>query len=607
MNAPSVKRQLAIAFASLAATVLLISAWGLYGIGQVNKRFTDYLNGASARRDLVLEARVMTNRRAIAVRDMVVVKTEADLASSKAMALDAHKALADLLVQLKRDVSAADVSEKERQQVERILQVEATYNPVAARIVELAASGQREQAMDLMTRECRPLLASLLSALQDYSKNVTDEGLAIEKASDEAYASQRRWMLLFCGLAVVGASLLGWVITRRLMASLGTEPAVLGEVAGRVAHGDLRPVEGAATAPAGSVLFSMGEMQQQLLSLIQQVRSSAGDIATASAEIAHGNSDLSSRTEEQASTLEETAASMEELSATVRQNADNARQANQLAQGASEVATKGGDVVSRVVETMRGINDSSKRIADITGVIDSIAFQTNILALNAAVEAARAGEQGRGFAVVASEVRSLASRSAEAAREIKSLIGVSVERVAEGSTLVDHAGTTMQEVVAAIHRVTDIMGEITAASVEQSAGVTQVGTAVSKMDRTTQQNAALVEESAAAAASLQRQAEKMVEAIAVFRTGDETATAMPISVAPAVMAERVIARASAATAVKSGAGGAPNAAGRTQSAARSAAPAVRSSAEPAPRVPSPAKPAAVAAAAQGNDDEWTAF
>jgi methyl-accepting chemotaxis protein len=245
------------------------------------------------------------------------------------------------------------------------------------------------------------------------------------------------------------------------------------------------------------------------------------NVATASAQIAQGNQDLSGRTEQQASALQQTAATMDELGSTVRNNADNAAQANQLALGASSVAVKGGAVVGQVVETMKGINDSSRKIADIIGVIDGIAFQTNILALNAAVEAARAGEQGRGFAVVASEVRSLAQRSADAARQIKTLITASVERVDQGTALVGQAGKTMDEIVGAIQRVSDIVGEISSASAEQSSGVAQVGQAITQMDQTTQQNAALVEESASAAMSLQQQAQQLVQAVAVFRLSRE--------------------------------------------------------------------------------------
>jgi methyl-accepting chemotaxis protein len=283
----------------------------------------------------------------------------------------------------------------------------------------------------------------------------------------------------------------------------------------------------------GQLLDAMRNMQAALGQVVGAVRGNAESVATASAQIAQGNQDLSSRTEEQASSLQQTAASMEQLGSTVRQNADNARQANQLAQGASEVASKGGEVVAQVIDTMRGIQGSSQKIADIIGTIDGIAFQTNILALNAAVEAARAGEQGRGFAVVAGEVRTLAQRSAEAAKEIKRLITASVEQVESGSALVDQAGTTMNEVVSAIRRVTDIMGEISAASAEQSQGVIQVGEAVGQMDQVTQQNAALVEESAAAAESLKQQSRQLVEVVAVFklagRNQSEVSAARPAS------------------------------------------------------------------------------
>jgi methyl-accepting chemotaxis protein len=279
------------------------------------------------------------------------------------------------------------------------------------------------------------------------------------------------------------------------------------------------------------LLVALKEMQSSLVALVHSVRQGSQGVATASAEIAQGNHDLSERTEQQASALEETAASMEELGSTVKQNADSARQANQLAMAASAVAIKGGDVVGQVVQTMKGINESSRKIADIISVIDGIAFQTNILALNAAVEAARAGEQGRGFAVVASEVRSLAGRSADAAKEIKMLINTSVERVEQGSVLVDQAGVTMAEVVSSIRRATDIMGEISAASSEQSLGVSQVGEAISQMDRVTQQNAALVEEMAAAASTLKAQSDDLVQIVEVFKLGanQESTSSLPMS------------------------------------------------------------------------------
>ena len=322
---------------------------------------------------------------------------------------------------------------------------------------------------------------------------------------------------LLVAVAAVGLVLLFY---RLVLRSIQVPVEGCTALAQQIARGDLASSERAGMRrndSIGDLEQALADMQDKLADVVGTVRQNADGVARASAEIAQGNSDLSSRTEQQASALEQTAASMEELSGTVRQNAENARQGNLMARKASDVATRGGEVVADVVGTMRGINEASRRIADIIGVIDGIAFQTNILALNAAVEAARAGEQGRGFAVVAAEVRNLAGRSAQAAREIKALIADSVQRVEQGSTLVDQAGVTMAEVVGAIREVTDIMGGISSASSEQSTGVAQVGEAVTQMDHATQQNAALVEESAAAAESLRMQAQHLVQAVAVFR------------------------------------------------------------------------------------------
>jgi len=349
---------------------------------------------------------------------------------------------------------------------------------------------------------------------------VDSQKAKVDKAGHEADAvvAQARNLMIGLGVAalLLGAAL-AFLITRSLVRQLGGEPAYAAEVVQRIADGDLTAHVETQPGDSTSVLAAMKAMRDKLAQVVGGVRDNAEAVASASGQISQGNNDLSSRTEEQASALQQTAASMKQLASTVRQNADNAVQGNQLALTASTVAARGGEVVGQVVQTMKGINDSSKKIADIISVIDGIAFQTNILALNAAVEAARAGEQGRGFAVVASEVRSLAQRSADAAKEIKGLITASVERVEQGSALVDQAGSTMTEVVQSIRRVTDLMGEISAASNEQSAGVAQVDQAVNQMDQATQQNAALVEESAAAAGSLKSQAQQLVGAVAVFK------------------------------------------------------------------------------------------
>lgn len=358
----------------------------------------------------------------------------------------------------------------------------------------------------------------VLEFLSFQRKSIDDIALSIQKANDRSF---NQLVLLGICLVALGA-VCAFIISRSITHPL--KSAV--DVATKVAAGDLTTsVSASSKDEIGDLMHALREMNGGLRKIVEDVKRGTDMIATASSEIAAGNVDLSSRTEQQASSLEETASSMEELTSTVRQNSDNARQANQLAITASDVAVKGGHVVSQVVDTMGSINESAKKIVDIIGVIDGIAFQTNILALNAAVEAARAGEQGRGFAVVASEVRSLAQRSSAAAKEIKLLIGDSVEKVDIGAKLVDQAGTTMDEVLTSIKRVTDIMGEITAASQEQSAGIEQVNQAITQMDQVTQQNAALVEEAAAAAASLQDQATALAGVVSTFKLGNEVQSA----------------------------------------------------------------------------------
>ena len=379
--------------------------------------------------------------------------------------------------------------------------------------VEALRSNDLEGAKKIVFEKIRPLyepVSTGINALMQLQ-------LEVSKVEFDAAVSRYERIRLLAICAIVTGLLFAIIFGMALVRGINKSLQQALEAAYAVAQGDLSKtihVEG--KDEISQLLHALIEMQSSLGNVVATVRQESEGVATASAQIASGNHDLSARTESQASALEQTAASMEELSSTVKQNADNARQANQLALNASTVAVRGGNVVAQVVETMKHINDSSNRIFDIISVIDGIAFQTNILALNAAVEAARAGEQGRGFAVVASEVRSLAGRSADAAKEIKSLITASVERVEQGNALVDQAGVTMTEVVGSIRRVTDIMGEISAASTEQSLGVSQVGEAVVQMDQVTQQNAALVEEMAAAATSLKSQAQELVQTMAGF-------------------------------------------------------------------------------------------
>ena len=412
--------------------------------------------------------------------------------------------------------------------------------------------------------------------------------IAADSAATSAHAAseaQRATIVSIVLMLVVGAAgvVVGVLFSRRIIKPV--DHAL--QLARRIADGDLTThVKANGDDEIAQLLKALSAMQGSLSGVVGNVRSNSESVSTAASEISQGANDLSQRTEEQASALQQAASSMEQLGSTVRQNAENALSANQLALGASTVARKGGEVVGEVVDTMKGINDSSRRIVDIIGVIDGIAFQTNILALNAAVEAARAGEQGRGFAVVASEVRSLAQRSADAAKEIKQLISASVERVEHGTALVDRAGVTMTEIVSSIARVTDIMGEISAASSEQSNGVGQISQAIAQMDQATQQNAALVEESAAAAESLRDQAQQLVQVVAVFRLDGVEGAAKPRLAAPVARVTATQPKPKAFTP------------------ARKPAPAARPAVAPvAAAAPAPAP----ALAAAGASDDWESF
>ena len=513
--------------------------------------------------------------------------------------------------------TSAAISESQKK-IESLLRIEedirlfkgldshrAAYRNLRTALMQQSANG--DHVADRVESELKPLddaYDQALGQFADYQLKVYTEtretALAQVRQSQIMLASVAGITLL---LGIWGAWALGRSITRPLHQAVG--------IADEIAHGNLtQSFTISGRDETATLLTSLHEMQAKLASIVAGVRQNADSVANASAEIAQGNNDLSARTEQQASALEQTAASMEQLGATVRQNADNAAQANQLAMNANDVANQSGGVVEQMVSTMREIEDSGQRIAAIIGVIDSIAFQTNILALNAAVEAARAGEQGRGFAVVASEVRALAGRSAEAAKEIKTLIDTSVQRVGHGTQLADQAGHSMQEMINAIGRVTDIMAEISAASREQSSGVSQVGEAITQMDRTTQQNAALVEESAAAADNLRSQAVQLVQAMAFFQV-NEGGTARP-GPAAAQAAPRPSAKPIAAPAINSG-----KVEKKLANSPKTIAPTAPKKAAPTAPTPAPAtaltapkpKPAAKAPSkpATSNEDDWETF
>ncbi len=511
MNNLKISTRLMLLLGSLAFMLVAIGLTGLSGISQSNAALKSVYEDRTIPMGQLgdVQHQVLLNRLAIAnsVLDPtpeILTKSIADVGNNLGTLQKTWDAYMATYLTPEEAVVAKKFNEDRTRFVQEGLQ------PAVAALRANDVQG----AHRLILEKIRPLAVPVETGVEALMDIQLKEAKAEYTAAEARYSTTRTWSISAIVAGVLLAALFGLSLIRSISRAL--REAL--EVANAVAQGDLsHSIRLDGKDEVGQLLLAMFDMQVSLSKVVTTVRQGSEAVATASAEIAQGNHDLSARTENQASALEQTAASMEQLSATVKQNADNARQANQLAMSASDTAIQGGEVVTQVVQTMSHINDSSKRIFDIISVIDGIAFQTNILALNAAVEAARAGEQGRGFAVVASEVRSLAGRSAAAAKEIKTLIGASVERVEEGSRLVDQARLTMGEVVNSIIRVTDIMGAISAASTEQSLGVSQVGEAVMQMDQVTQQNAALVEEMAAAASSLKAQAHELVETVAVFK------------------------------------------------------------------------------------------
>ncbi|ADV01445.1 HAMP domain-containing protein [Alicycliphilus denitrificans] len=506
----TVRTRLALGFGLMALMIILMGAVALFETRAMHDDLRAVVRDQYPKISQLRDIKDLLGTNEVALNSMLHDRDAARIDRQVAAVLETRKRIGERLNTLQTLIT----SERGKAGMERFKGPRAQYIDLQNRYIEAIKAGRTDDARAIVIDQIPAVRATYHDILNDliHEQN-RDMDASIEAATGAVRSIQ--WAI---GLTTAAALVLALLMARWIIRAITRPISEAVTIADAVAAGDLtHTIEAKGSDETAQLLRALQRMQEGLVRVVRKVREGSESVATASAEIAQGNQDLSARTEAQASALEETAASMEQLGATVRQNADNARQANQLAQGASTVAVQGGTVVAQVVETMSGINDASRKIADIIGVIDGIAFQTNILALNAAVEAARAGEQGRGFAVVAGEVRSLAQRSAEAAKEIKQLITDSVQRVEQGSQLVDRAGATMQEVVGSIRRVTDIMGEISAASGEQSAGVSQVGEAVTQMDQVTQQNAALVEEMAAAASNLNHQAQDLVQAVAVFK------------------------------------------------------------------------------------------
>nr|WP_036237704.1 methyl-accepting chemotaxis protein [Massilia sp. JS1662] len=520
----TIGKRLAFGFGSVLALMAVLAGLAIHRVGQIDDILIHINDVNSVKQRYAINFRGSVHDRSIAIRDVVLAATGATA--------QRH---ADLIKKLDDDYqrSAApldqlfaargDILPEEKQALAAIKDIEARTQPLIAKLVALRQADNTAEATVLLDKQAGPAFVEWLASVNrliDLEEKLNNDAAAQARALSHSFFA---WMLAILAIAAAAGAAAAWFISHGLLRQLGGQPDYAVGIAGAIAAGDLSvPIETRAD-DRSSLLYAMKGMRDSLVNIVSQVRAGTLTIANASTEIAAGNQDLSERSERQAGTLEETASSMEELTGTVRQNADNARQANTLAESASSVAQRGGAVVAQVVQTMASINDSSKQIAEIISVIDGIAFQTNILALNAAVEAARAGEQGRGFAVVAGEVRSLAQRSAAAAKEIKTLISDSVAKVDDGAKLVDEAGSTMEEIVTSVKRVTDIMGEISLASQEQSAGIEQVNRAIGQMDEATQQNAALVEQAGAAASALQDEAANLARLVSIFKLDTQAA------------------------------------------------------------------------------------
>ncbi|MEO0004089.1 MAG: hypothetical protein RLZZ22_1781 [Pseudomonadota bacterium] len=502
-----------MAFGSILLLMVLLSLMAVHNLTGLRSDLDKVVNDNNVRMEYSNSMLNAIDEVRVRLRNVVLATDENDLREQQAKLNQEH----ETYERAHRALMATPSSQKGQVLRDQINAAAAVARPLNTQVLELGLANRNQEALALLLEKAAPATDVWIGLLEQLLQLQKQRNAQANQDSQAASQQALAWLIGGNLFGIALTVLLGVLVARSITGQLGGEPRTASELARSIARGDLSVKVELRPGDDSSMMAYFQLMTESLSRVVSQVRQNAESVASVSTQIAQGNSDLSQRTEEQASSLEETAASMEELGGAARQNADTVKQATELARSASDVAARGGRVVEQVIGTMKGINDASTQIADIINVIDGIAFQTNILALNAAVEAARAGEQGRGFAVVASEVRSLAQRSAGAAKEIKMLITTSVERVEQGSVLVDQAGTTMADVVTAIKRMTDLMAEVNVAINEQSASVTQVSDAVTAMDQVTQQNAALVEQSSAAAQRLKDQAQQMVQVVSVFK------------------------------------------------------------------------------------------
>jgi methyl-accepting chemotaxis protein len=517
----SISKRLSIGFGLILAILVAVTVMAIGKVRAIEAALQANGQEHSPIQRYAINFRGSAHDRAIAIRDVVLSATEGDRGQELAAIEQLARFYADAAAPLEKQIATSPDAPELKVLYGAIKEIEAQAVASTTAIAAAVQRGEAKAAQQQLWQQAKPQYVRWLAAI---NRLIDFEEQRLQVRNEEALGQASGFLSVMLGALVLALAIgvaLAVMISRSILRQLGAEPEALRAAARRVSGGDLGPVAGAARAPSGSVLASLAAMQEALARVVAQVREASDAIATGSADIESGSTDLSRRTEVQASSLQQTAASMEQLNGTVKSNADTARQATQLAAAASVAAERGGEIVGHVVATMDEINGSSKKIADIIGVIDGIAFQTNILALNAAVEAARAGEQGRGFAVVAGEVRSLAHRSADAAKEIKALIGSSVDKVEAGARLVGDAGRSMDDIVDQVRRVSDHINEISNSTAEQTDGIGQVSGAVGQLDQATQQNAAMVEHSAASAQRLRQQADRLAEVVGTFRLGTQ--------------------------------------------------------------------------------------